>query len=370
MSTDHDELSDSIEEITELDEVIFSDAERFGDGYSESILEMPQVGCILDLYRAVQFPFLVLSPDLRIVWTNKHFSRVFGDRRETIGMPLFNYFQFPANWKHEQPVYKTLHSVDYGYSWKGRIETKDTESMTLIGNLIITPVMGGAAPANTGRPQEPFAYFVMLDDLTEENKAFVKSTFLSLLEASKLKDNDTGMHIQRVNEYSKLISGYLNEKQLFPEVDKEFIMNISFLAAMHDVGKIGTPDDILNKKGSLADWEWEIMKEHTINGAYILSTYPALMAREICLSHHEKWDGSGYPYHFTETMIPLSARIVTMADVYDALRMERSYKPAYPHEKASEIIENGSGTHFDPTIVDVFSSRSREFEEIFDSLID
>ena len=136
-------------------------------------------------------------------------------------------------------------------------------------------------------------------------------------------------------------------------MDKDFIEDIGFLAAMHDVGKIGTPDDILNKEGPLNEFEWGIMKEHTKNGAFILSSYPNPMAKEIALSHHEWWNGSGYPYNLEGTMIPLSARIVTLADVYDALRMKRSYKPAYSHEIAIQKIQQEREVHFDPEIVDV-----------------
>jgi putative two-component system response regulator len=135
---------------------------------------------------------------------------------------------------------------------------------------------------------------------------------------------------------------------------------------MHDVGKIGTPDDILNKEGPLSDWEWAVMREHTKNGAFILSTYPNPMAKEIALSHHERWDGSGYPYQLSGEMIPLAARIVTIADVYDALRMERSYKPAMEHEAAVTTMIKEGGSHFDPFLVEVFSSLGDDFKRIFD----
>ena len=139
---------------------------------------------------------------------------------------------------------------------------------------------------------------------------------------------------------------------------------------MHDVGKIGTPDDILNKEGPLDEREWLIMKEHTKNGAFILSTYPNPMAKQIALFHHEKWDGTGYPYQLSETMIPLPARIVSIADVYDALRMERSYKKSFSHQEASEIIIKNRGIHFDPALVDLFIENKDSFNSIFDSLVD
>ena len=191
---------------------------------------------------------------------------------------------------------------------------------------------------------------------------------MSLLEASILKDNDTGKHITRVNYYTKRMAEELFhcKNPSYNRIDADFIDNISFLASMHDVGKIGTPDDILNKEGPLSDWEWTIMREHTKNGAFILSTYPNPMAKEIALSHHEHWDGSGYPYQLTSEMIPLSARIVTIADVYDALRMERAYKPALNHETALAKMREGREKHFDPFLIDVFNTIHGDFDEIFE----
>ena len=191
---------------------------------------------------------------------------------------------------------------------------------------------------------------------------------MSLLEASKLKDNDTGNHITRVNHYSQRLSEELfrSKNPKYNRIDADFIDNIGFLASMHDVGKIGTPDDILNKEGPLSDWEWTVMREHTKNGAFILSTYPNPMAKEIALSHHERWDGSGYPYQLSGEMIPLAARIVTIADVYDALRMERSYKPALEHGVAVQKMIEGKENHFDPFLVEVFISVEADFNHIFE----
>jgi putative two-component system response regulator len=132
------------------------------------------------------------------------------------------------------------------------------------------------------------------------------------------------------------------------------------------VGKIGTPDDILNKEGPLSDWEWTVMREHTKNGAFILSSYPNPMAKEIALSHHERWDGSGYPYQLSGEQIPLAARITTIADVYDALRMERSYKPALSHDVTVQKMLEGKETHFDPFLTDVFAAIAKDFNKIYE----
>ncbi|MDR2102896.1 MAG: HD-GYP domain-containing protein [Treponema sp.] len=218
------------------------------------------------------------------------------------------------------------------------------------------------------RDNPPCHFIVFFDDVTEENKQLLRSVFMSLLEASKLKDNDTGKHIFRVNLYSQCLAEELYQgcRQNHEEIDADFVDNIGFLASMHDVGKIGTPDDILNKEGPLSDWEWTIMQEHTKNGAFILSTYPDPMAKEIALSHHERWDGTGYPFRLERKMIPLAARIVAIADVYDALRMQRCYKPALPHDVAVEKILENRGTHFDPLLIDIFGFIKDKFENIYE----
>jgi putative two-component system response regulator len=212
----------------------------------------------------------------------------------------------------------------------------------------------------------------MFDDVTEENKHLLRSVFMSLLEASKLKDNDTGRHIVRVNYYSKCLAEELfaGKDSRYTGIDADFIDNIGFLASMHDVGKIGTPDDILNKEGPLSDWEWTVMQEHTKNGAFILSTYPNPMAKEIALSHHEKWNGSGYPFQLEGDMIPLAARIVSIADVYDALRMERSYKPAFTHDVTVEKMLEGGGSQFDPNLLEVFTTIAGDFNDLYQANTD
>jgi putative two-component system response regulator len=258
-------------------------------------------------------------------------------------------------------IRETIISGVQGFSWKGSIQIKSRETASVQTRVYLFPAETGA--------KDPKEFVVMFDDVTEENRQLLRAVFLSLLEASKLKDNDTGRHISRVNYYSKRIAEELfgSGVPAYKKIDADFIDNIAFLAAMHDVGKIGVPDDILNKEGPLSDWEWTVMREHTKNGAFILSTYPNPMAKEIALSHHEKWNGTGYPFQLEGEMLPLSARIVTIADVYDALRMERSYKPALSHEVTVQKMLEGKGTHFDPSLLEVFRCIAQDFEEIYDS---
>jgi cyclic di-GMP phosphodiesterase len=181
-------------------------------------------------------------------------------------------------------------------------------------------------------------------------------TIHRLAVAAEYKDEDTATHIRRMSHYCAILARGLN----LPPGEVELILNASI---MHDVGKIGIPDAILLKPGKLTEKEFEIMKQHTIIGARILSGSPSelLQAGEvIALSHHEKWDGSGYPNGLVGENIPLWGRICAVADVFDALTSKRPYKEALPNEKVYEILREGRGMHFDPSIVDVFFERLDE----------
>jgi len=195
---------------------------------------------------------------------------------------------------------------------------------------------------------------------TAEIRKREEEIVLHLVWAAEFRDNDTGAHIRRIGLYSEAMAKSLG----WNNNDSD---DIRISAPMHDIGKIGIPDRILLKKGKLTADEWKIMVTHTSIGARILggSDIPILrMACEIAQNHHEKWDGSGYPGGLAGSQIPQSARIVTVADVYDALIYARPYKLAFPEDIALEIIKKGVGSHFDPEIYDVFMSLLPEFVKI------
>jgi putative two-component system response regulator len=315
-------------------------------------------------FKASIFPVLIINKHLKIIYANEAYERMFPMFANFEGKYFFDLFGKAFELEEARKIRETIINGGNGFSWMGSAQLKTRNTVSVQIRVHTFPLeMDISAPTD---------YVVMFDDFTEENKKMLHSVFLSLLEASKLKDNDTGKHISRVNEYSSLLAKELFKTggELYKRIDADFIDNIGFLAAMHDVGKIGTPDDILNKEGPLSDWEWTVMREHTKNGAFILSTYPNPMAKEIALSHHEKWDETGYPFRLEGEMIPLAARIVTIADVYDALRMERSYKSALPHELSVQKIIEGKGTHFDPNLIEVFKKITGEFEKIYNDLKD
>lgn len=326
----------------------------------------PELKFLLRTLESSPSPAILLSPKLFVIWENNHYSELFDRTKRQLPINLSQDFRQDLDTEEYGAIYSALHSSTTHYSYRLRLQAIHHQRLTRVFNVNINPVY-------LEDEEAPAFYQAHFDDVTEEQKTLLRGTFLSLLEASKLKDNDTGKHIQRVGEYSRLLSEYLYTHADSVEtasINLEFIENIRFLAQMHDVGKIGTPDDILNKEGPLDEQEWEIMQEHTINGAYIMSTYPHPMAREIALFHHEKWNGSGYPYQLSENMIPLSARIVSIADVYDALRMERSYKKAYDHSETVRIILDDAGTHFDPMIATAFQEIHHQFRDLREDLSD
>jgi putative two-component system response regulator len=183
-----------------------------------------------------------------------------------------------------------------------------------------------------------------------------------LTAASEYRDNETGQHIKRMSHYAAAMAQKMGLK-------KKAIDTLLYAAPMHDIGKIGIPDAILLKPGPLDEDEWTVMKSHTTMGADILSGSTigfVKMGEVIALTHHEKWDGSGYPNGLKGRSIPLVGRIVALADVFDALTSRRPYKEPFSIEKANRIITEGKGKHFDPDVVDLFFSIQEAILQIKD----
>ncbi|WP_373976178.1 two-component system response regulator [Chitinibacter sp. SCUT-21] len=199
-------------------------------------------------------------------------------------------------------------------------------------------------------------------------------TIMAMASLAETRDNETGNHILRTQRYVKALA--LKLKNIAPYdtlLTDELIELLYKSAPLHDIGKVGIPDHILLKPGKLSDAEFEIMKTHTTLGRDAIVRAESLLqgqndflryAREIAYCHQEKWDGSGYPQGLKGEAIPLSARLMAIADVYDALISKRVYKPAFSHEKALEIMRQGRGSHFDPALCDVFLQMADEFAQI------
>jgi putative two-component system response regulator len=206
-----------------------------------------------------------------------------------------------------------------------------------------------------------------------EISASQMATIFALVKLSESRDKDMGLHIERIAEFCKFFATKLRDNHLYlATIDDAYIENMFKASPLHDIGKVSIPDKILLKPGKLSEEEFEVIKTHTTNGAQTLlevkEKYPENkfieLGRKIALSHHEKWDGTGYPFGLKGEEIPLEGRIMAIVDVYDALRSRRVYKAAYSHETSIAIIMEGSGSHFDPTLVEIFMN----FELTFDAL--
>ena len=210
------------------------------------------------------------------------------------------------------------------------------------------------------------ALVTLSSEVKETEKAFIY-TIEALARACEAAEEHTGSHILRVNRYAGALAANMG---LAPD----FVEGISYSAQMHDVGKIKIPVNLLLKKGLLDAGEMDLMKMHPVFGEQILGDSPRLsMAREIAISHHENWDGSGYPYGLKGESIPLAGRIVKLADVYDALRSARSYKEPYSHEESMTIFRQGDARvtpreHFDPRVLETFFRIEHQFTAIYESL--
>lgn len=187
------------------------------------------------------------------------------------------------------------------------------------------------------------------------------------------RDRETGNHLDRINHYSTRLAIALRQHPDFRDyITTGFIQQLGMAAALHDIGKVGISDTILLKPGPLSPEERAKMQQHTIIGGECIAGIEQrlsgskflTMAREVALHHHERWDGAGYPFEISGEDVPLAARIVAIADVYDALAVPRVYKPAFPHEKCVRIIKEEGGHHFDPRMVDVFLTIAPEFKKI------
>jgi putative two-component system response regulator len=216
-----------------------------------------------------------------------------------------------------------------------------------------------------------------LDELvrerTHEITVIKEVTIEALATLAEWRDPETGSHIKRTQNYVRSLAQALRANPEYADqFDDETIELFYQSAPLHDVGKVGIPDSILLKPGFLNDEEFAIMKTHTTRGRDALAAAERKLggnsflrlAREIAYGHHERWDGKGYPQGLAGNVTPLPARLMAVADVYDALTSKRVYKPALPHEEALDIIVQGRGTHFDPDIIDALLSVQKDFQNI------
>ncbi|QLG89188.1 response regulator [Chitinibacter bivalviorum] len=200
------------------------------------------------------------------------------------------------------------------------------------------------------------------------------ATIMAMGVMAELRDEETGLHLKRTQEYLRLLANTIAQHPRFShELSAENIEWMAKSAPLHDIGKVGIPDAILHKPGKLSDEEFTIMKNHPTYGRNIILEVERVLgedskfllyAREIAYGHQEKWDGSGYPQGLKGDEIPISARLMALADVYDALLSRRVYKPPFSHQMSVDIIKQGRNSHFDPDLVDAFLQVADQFEQI------
>jgi two-component system response regulator RpfG len=200
----------------------------------------------------------------------------------------------------------------------------------------------------------------MVEDATREVRDREKETLLRLARAGEFRDEETGYHLIRMSRYSRLIANTLM-------LEHDEAETIELAAPLHDIGKIGIPDQILLKAGKLEQAEWQVMQRHPVIGHEILKGSASKYVRMgalIALGHHERYDGSGYPNGLVGDHVPLCARIVAIADVYDALTSVRPYKTAWPSDQAFDYVRSQAGLHFDPRMVEAFLGARKQVLEI------
>jgi putative two-component system response regulator len=213
----------------------------------------------------------------------------------------------------------------------------------------------------------------LVKERTKELLLTQEVTIESMGTLAEFRDSETGGHIKRTQNYVKCLTRYLQTNSKYKSILNSKSTELMYKSApLHDIGKVGIPDHILLKPGKLTDVEFEEMKQHTVYGRNTIMISEKKLgkdsflkcARRMAFSHHEKWNGSGYPQGLIGESIPISGRLMAVADVYDALVSKRTYKPSFPHSKAVSTILEGKGIHFDPDIVDAFENRSEAFRKI------
>lgn len=367
MDSEQDRVAIDLEEDIADEELPF--AGTSDEAGKELLLSDPAIAAIIKSYARLPEPIAIIEngPSLEFLFQNTSCKSLFA-RYHTGEIGSFAATIWQQMGSHPLAAIKQgISDPASGFMWKGDIVFRKRDKLTLDLKAHIFPLW-----LEREEQKRPALYSVYFDDMTTDRHGYQRLYLEALLKASLSKDNETGLHVQRVNFYSRrlALAIYENEPENWPEVDRDFIEDIGWLAAMHDVGKIGVPERIISKNGPLSEDEWVEMREHPITGALILASFPNRMAQDIARSHHERWNGAGYPFNLFEEAIPLSARIVALSDVYDALRTRRPYKEPMSHGAAVAMIVKEGGSHFDPRLTKVFLNVAADFSAIHKANID
>lgn len=304
---------------------------------------------------AIDITNIVSKTDLKgnITYVNDEFCKASQyTREELIGKPhnIVRSKDLPK--KIFENLWDTIKSKQV---WNGQVKNRKKDGSFYYVDTTILPIMD--------KNNEISEYIAIRKDITDivELNLELKNTQEEILTRmgmiAETRSEETGYHVRRVAEYCKIIATHLG-------IDKDDIDLLYSASALHDIGKVGIPDDILHKAGKLTDVEFEIMKSHTTVGYHMLNGSKNKIvktASQIAYEHHEKWDGSGYPKGIKEEEIHIYSRITALADVFDALGEDRSYKKGWPLPDIINFINDQKGKHFDPEIVDIFNEHMQEF---------
>jgi PAS domain S-box-containing protein len=330
------------------------------------------------LFDTILSSIIIVDPLGRILNCNYYAEKMYGYQRQDLVSREFNeVFQVH---KKGFLIEQIIGLVNRN---KGRYVETDVPRRCSDGTIKFTYASYSALTSTTG---ETIAYAIMERDLTERVRLEKKlqssfkqirdtqsAAILGFARLTEYRDIDTGKHLERVREYTRVLAiGLAKLPKYAGYITAEYIEDLGLSSVLHDVGKVGIQDALLLKGGKLAPEEFNRIKVHTTLGGDALRVVDQqinresflTLGKEIAFSHHEHWDGSGYPAGKKGEQIPLSARIVALADVYDALTSRRTYKEAFPHDEAVKIIVSERGTHFDPDIVDVFIRNQETFHRI------
>lgn len=347
-------LSNDITDLENTKEYFKSQTQLSASSLSESIR-------IANSYKeAIDKSNIIIRLDLNktIIYINEAFSKVSGySSEELIGKPYTYLKHYNLSNKEVEKKIDTIFSSDI---WKGKISNYNKEGEPFHCDVTMYPLKD--KDDNIVEYMGIRHDITLLENLYKELDETQKEIIYKLGEIGETRSQETGYHVKRVSEYSKLLAQKLN-------LSKNDIDTIFISSPMHDIGKVGIPDSILNKPGKLTPDEWEVMKTHAEIGYNILNTSTRATLKSaaiISYSHHEKWDGSGYPLGLKGEDIHIFGRITALADVFDALGSERIYKKAWPLEDILNLFKEQRAKHFDPYIIDIFMDNLDEFLAIRD----
>jgi PAS domain S-box-containing protein len=330
------------------------------------------------LFDTILSSIIIIDPLGKILNCNYYAEKLYGYKwADIVGRDFTEIFQVHKN---SLPMDQVIALVNRN---KGRYVETDVPRRGMDGTIKFTYASYSALTSTTG---ETIAYSIMERDLTERVRLEKKlqdsfqqikdtqsAAILGFARLTEYRDMDTGKHLERIREYTRVLAlGLARLPQYAAYITADYVEDLCLSSVLHDVGKVGIEDAVLLKPGKLDAQEYEKIKQHARLGGEALKAVDQQIKRESFLSigkevafyHHERWDGTGYPSGRKGEQIPLSARIVALADVYDALTSKRSYKEALTHEEAEKIILGEKGTHFDPDVVDVFVQNLDTFRRI------